>query len=98
MSRLRKKATIAYYRIGFGEYEGLDDLIDPDFVEGHGEPCGTKEIGTREEFETLENEYWAKEDAMYAHVISDEIGEIATGTAGMLEDWDIVEDALGVSA
>ena len=88
------KATVNYYRIEFDKYEDLDDLIDSDFVKKNGKLYKSYEIETQEQFEELEDEYEGADDAMYPRIICDEAGnEITTGTAGMLEDWDIIRDA-----
>lgn len=87
------KVTVNYYRIGFDDYEDMDDLLDSDFIKKNSEPYKSYEIETLGQFEELEDEYYNADDAMYPRIICDETGnEITTGTAGMLEDWDIVED------
>jgi len=89
--------TVDYYRVDFDKYDDLSDLVDPDFLKENGELFRSHKVSTREEFEELENEYWQKEDAAYPRIISGyfdnlkETIEITTGTAGMLEDWEIVE-------
>lgn len=88
------KVTVNYYRIEFDNHEDLDDLINPDFIKENGKLYKSYEVETQEQFEELENEYYNADDAMYPRIICDEDGsEITTGTAGMLEDWDIIEDA-----
>lgn len=87
------KVTVNYYRIAFDNYEDLDNFIDSDFVKKNGELYKSYEVETQEQFNKLEDEYYNADDAMYPRIICDETGnEITTGTAGMLEDWDIVED------
>ena len=71
----------------------MDNFIDSDFVKKNGELYKSYEVETQEQFNKLEDEYYNADDAMYPRIICDETGnEITTGTAGMLEDWDIVED------
>ena len=97
--------TVEYWKVPFDKYEALDDLLDADFIKKNGVLDGSYEVSRRDKFEKLEHEHWAKEDAAYPHIIYgvfDNLGpdkqEITTGTAGMLEDWDIVRDSYGLTA
>ena len=92
--------TVEYWKVPFDRYDTLDNLLDSDFVKKNGILANSYKISHRNKFERLENEYWTKEDAAYPHIIYgifDDLGqnrqEITTGTAGMLEDWNIARDA-----
>ena len=97
------KVTVDYYKVDFDKYDNLSDLVDPGFLKENGELFRSYKVSTREEFEKLEKEYWQKDDAAYPRIISGyfdnlkEIIEITTGTAGMLEDWEIVEYDYGIT-
>lgn len=99
----RVKAVVEYWKVPCENFDRLDDLCDPEFIKANGTLFKSYHVSNKNKFERLENEFWAKDDAMYPHIIygedlpCEESGkwEITTGTAGMIEDWDIVRDAYG---
>ncbi len=94
---------VEYWKVPFEKYDGLEDLLDSDFIKKNGVFEKSYRVSHRNKFERLEKEYWEKEDAAYPHIIYGlfdnfvpDRQEITTGTAGMMEDWDIVRDSYGL--